>query len=256
MGQIYNSSWEHVDISALIDGVNGDGVVDGLGVSESATPAMTVLVASGSCEASGVRYTEGSGQNLNISNGDATHPRKDIVVYDTSAGNPAIVEGSPAAAPIPPDIPSGDIYLALVHVDANETTSVVNADIDEGRVYVDPLPSGLIMMWHGLLSAIPTGWVLCDGNNSTPDLRSSFVRGAPAATEAGSTGGSDTHTLTTAEMPAHTHTSYKGCYPGGPYCGQGGADSTKTGESTSSTGGDGSHNNMPAYYEIIYIMKS
>lgn len=135
MGQLNNLDWEHVDIAAVIAGVRGNGVLTGLAVSESTTPAMTVLVASGDCKISNVVYTESSGQNLNISNGDATHPRKDIVVYDATAGNPAIVEGTPAAAPVSPDIPSGDIYLAMVHVAANETTSVVNADIDEGRVY-------------------------------------------------------------------------------------------------------------------------
>lgn len=136
MGQLNNLDWEHVDIAAFLAGIKGNGVISGLEVSESTTPGMTVLVSSGSCDVDDVRYTESSGQNLNISNGNATHSRKDIVVYDTSAGNPAVVEGTPAAAPIPPDVPSGDIYLALIHVAANETTSIVNADIDEGRVFV------------------------------------------------------------------------------------------------------------------------
>lgn len=135
MGQLNNTDWEHVDIAAIIAGIKGDGVLTGLAVSESSTPAMSVLVASGTCKISNVVYTEASGQNLNISNGDATHPRKDIIVYDATAGNPAVVEGTPAAAPIPPNIPNGDIYLAMVHVAANESTSIVNADIDEGRIY-------------------------------------------------------------------------------------------------------------------------
>ncbi len=54
--------------------------------------------------------------------------------------------------------------------------------------------TGLILMWHGLIANIPAGWVLCDGNNGTPDLRESFVKGAAAATEAGASGGSATHT--------------------------------------------------------------
>ena len=99
MGQLNNLDWEHVDIAAVIAGIRGNGVLTGLAVSESTTPAMSVLVALGSCKISDVVYSEVAGQNLNISNGDATHPRKDIVVYDATAGNPAIVEGTPAAAP-------------------------------------------------------------------------------------------------------------------------------------------------------------
>lgn len=52
------------------------------------------------------------------------------------------------------------------------------------------IPSGLIAMWHGLISAIPSGWVICDGNSSTPNLLARFVQGvATAGTNPGATGG-------------------------------------------------------------------
>ena len=40
------------------------------------------------------------------------------------------------------------------------------------------IPSGGIILWSGAANAIPSGFVLCDGNNSTPDLRDRFVVGA------------------------------------------------------------------------------
>ena len=36
----------------------------------------------------------------------------------------------------------------------------------------------MIIMWNSTVASIPTGWVLCDGNNNTPDLRNRFVVGA------------------------------------------------------------------------------
>ena len=54
-------------------------------------------------------------------------------------------------------------------------------------------PSGLIVMWSGLLSAIPSGWLLCDGDNGTPDLRSKFIKGSAPGVEPGVTGGAATH---------------------------------------------------------------
>ena len=65
------------------------------------------------------------------------------------------------------------------------------------------VPAGCILMWTGLLSAIPSGWVLCDGANGTPDLRSKFIKGAAAAAEAGDTGGAATHIH--ADHASHTH---------------------------------------------------
>ena len=47
---------------------------------------------------------------------------------------------------------------------------------------VSGIPSGFIGMWSGATDTIPSGWVLCDGNNSTPDLRNKFIVGANTST--------------------------------------------------------------------------
>ena len=56
------------------------------------------------------------------------------------------------------------------------------------------LPAGLILLWSGSQASIPSGWALCDGNNSTPDLRGRFVIGAGsiAASATGTAGASVT----------------------------------------------------------------
>ena len=50
--------------------------------------------------------------------------------------------------------------------------------------------SGMIVMWSGVIGTIPVGYVLCNGENSTPDLRNRFVMGAGSTYEPGDTGGS------------------------------------------------------------------
>lgn len=67
------------------------------------------------------------------------------------------------------------------------------------------LPSGIIAMWSGAANAIPSGWLLCNGSNGTPDLRNRFIVGAGSSYSVGNTGGSDSVTLTSAQMPSHTH---------------------------------------------------
>ena len=196
---------------------------------------------------------------------------------------------------------------------------------------VSGIPSGCIVMWSGALVSIPTGWYLCDGNNSTPNLSNKFIRSGSGV---GSTGGSDTVSLTTAQLASHTHTqsahthtqsahthtqdahthtqdahghsgstnttgSHYHLYPNGNGPSMGGAGSspwgspsnqttsagshshtvtvsnatavnqsttainsstTATNSSTtavnSNTGSGSSHENMPSYYTLAYIMKA
>jgi hypothetical protein len=64
------------------------------------------------------------------------------------------------------------------------------------------LPSGVIAIWSGAVGAIPSGWVICDGLNSTPDLRDRFIIGAGSTYAVDATGGA----ATTSTVVAHTHT--------------------------------------------------
>jgi len=71
------------------------------------------------------------------------------------------------------------------------------------------VPSGVIMMWSGAEGAIPSGWYLCNGQNSTPDLRNKFIVGAGSGSSysVGNTGGANSVTLSTSQIPAHSHTT-------------------------------------------------
>ena len=56
------------------------------------------------------------------------------------------------------------------------------------------VPSGGIIIWSGAANAIPTGWVLCDGTNSTPNLRDKFIIGAGNSFNVNDTGTTATGT--------------------------------------------------------------
>jgi hypothetical protein len=145
-------------------------------------------------------------------------------------------------------------------MDADQVDGLHASEIAAGAA----LPSGVIAMWSGLTTNIPSGWALCDGNNGTPDLRDRFVVGASQndqgvakTTVSGSpalAGGEAFHTLTLTEMPAHTHSVQ--VFPD-PIGGGNGSDLRRgvyTGQ-TGSTGDGLPHNNLPPYYAIVFIMK-
>jgi microcystin-dependent protein len=67
-------------------------------------------------------------------------------------------------------------------------------------------PSGGIIMWSGSIASIPGGWLLCNGTSGTPDLRDRFIVGAGSTYAVNATGGFATYSLSTAQLPSHTHT--------------------------------------------------
>jgi hypothetical protein len=141
------------------------------------------------------------------------------------------------------------------------------------------VPSGVILMWSGSIATIPSGWLLCDGTNSTPDLRNRFIVGAGSTYAVGATGGSadaivvsHSHTATSSVTdPGHSHRVTRpwgvaggsGFYAGSFGTAEGTSDPTTTvttgitvSTSISSSGSSGTNANLPPYYALAYIMKS
>ena len=99
------------------------------------------------------------------------------------------------------------------------------------------VPTGGIIMWSGATSNIPSGWVLCDGNNSTPNLQNRFIVGAGNSYAVGATGGSASGTTST-DSQAANGSSYDGATIGNLN------RHTHT------------YDNLPPYYALAYIMKT
>jgi microcystin-dependent protein len=181
------------------------------------------------------------------------------------------------------------------------------------------VPTGAIMMWP--TAAPPAGWYICNGSTSTatsaanpnlaallgttgayvnlPDYRGVMPMGVSAShplSGAGSSGGTETETLSTAQIPSHTHADSGHSHPitdkqhshtsgGGNFATYSGAASshpwftagagsnqmdflpstdpaytgitgTNNGNANlQNTGGGGSHNNLPPYKTINFIIK-
>lgn len=137
--------------------------------------------------------------------------------------------------------------------------------------------AGMIILWSGSLGSIPSGWVLCDGTNATPDLRDRFVVAAGNAYAIGATGGSadaivvtHNHTATSVVTdPGHKHTMphYASTESAGTNNAGGPTNQYLTDTSTETTGitvattntsagTSGTNANLPPYYALAYIMKT
>lgn len=84
-------------------------------------------------------------------------------------------------------ITSGDLTQTLgTSTDKAPSEKAVNDAIS--AAVSGGLPSGVIMMWSGAASDVPSGFVLCNGNNNTPNLLDKFVVGDAVAGLTGSVG--------------------------------------------------------------------
>ena len=186
----------------------------------------------------------------------------------------------------------------LTKTDSNWNLSLDNNDneiiLETAGTYLDKnikisvsnnsIPSGVIMLWSGLSSNIPEGYVLCDGNNGTPNLTDKFIIGAGSTYPVGETGGESVHILTIDEMPSHSHNgttgqngnhshkigtdkdttyvTYGDCWSvhnsstGATYYnGSTTSDGNHTHSfTTNNIGGNQAHNNMPPYL-AVYMWK-
>ena len=138
------------------------------------------------------------------------------------------------------------------------------------------IPIGGIIMWSGAVGNVPSGWSICDGSNSTPDLRGRFIVGAGGAYNVAAKGGAATVTLTQAQTPLKDHShafSYEDRFDTDANIGprysyengdweEGGdgawgrnyriMNSTTSGASNSSAT---PHENRPPYYALAFIMR-
>ena len=208
-----------------------------------------------------------------------------LTTYTTSSGNIAqanpIILGTDGKLPLELWLQYGYAYKFVLE-DANnnlvDTYDNISGIITTIPTTVPSVPSGCILIWSGSVGSVPSGFVICDGTNGTPDLRNSFVLGAGNSYTVGQTGGTadavivaHTHTASSVVTdPGHNHNTY-GAYGGGGNPGgslntsnPGGQNQPVTTSTTgisvattnTSTGVSGVGQNIPPFYALAYIQKS
>ena len=170
------------------------------------------------------------------------------------------------------------IYIDQVNTAAQNAQTTANTALAAAGSF----SPGMIMLWSGNPASVPAGWALCDGLDGRPNLKGKFIVGFSATTgtyQMGSTGGLASVTLTTTQMPSHTHSmSSAGNHQHyvkevdagdegssgtdqsvGSYNESGTSKFTNfSGDHThsiNSAGSGAAHENRPPYYTLAYIIK-
>jgi microcystin-dependent protein len=184
---------------------------------------------------------------------------------------------------------SDGFFYKFVLSDANDvviqTYDNLYGIVDAQPPAATPIPTGGILLWSGSIGSIPAGYVLCNGNNGTPDLRDRFIVGAGSTYAVNATGGSadsilptHTHGATSTSVvtdPGHIHTltgrsnsASSGNateFGDGTSTGFSNTDSVQnatTGITVATTttnanaGVSATNGNLPPYYALCYIQKT
>ncbi len=101
---------------------------------------------------------------------------------------------------IPNKFKSNDPIMAEKFNENYEAIEKKVSELKEATV-----PTGIIVMWSGLINGIPNGWALCDGTKGTPDLRDRFIMATVTSVPESERIGGGELVLELDNIPEHDH---------------------------------------------------
>ena len=207
-----------VDVAALNTTVGNLGVSGG--AIASSTTATTQSQGDNSTKVATTAYTDTAISNLVDSSPGALNTLTELAaaINDDANFSTTITNSIATKMPLAGGEFTGAITCEDITPDFDSNRNLGTNSIRFANVYADnfvgsganltgveSFVSGMIILWSGAENAIPSGFVLCNGSNSTPDLRDRFVVGAGSSYSVGATGGSANVTLSTSQIPSHAH---------------------------------------------------
>ena len=198
-----------VDIAALNTTVGNLGVSGG--VIASNTTATTQSQGNNSTKIATTAYTDTAVSNLVDSSPSALNTLNELAaaIGDDANFSTTITNSIATKMPKSGGEFTGNITCENITPDADSSRNLGTNSVRFANVYADTLygsganltgieafVSGMILLWSGSTGSIPSGFVLCNGSNSTPDLRDRFVVGAGNSYSVGATGGATSRTVT------------------------------------------------------------
>lgn len=130
---IVNSNFDYLETTFknIFDGLFGDSVINGCEVTAQSTPDQSVQVSEGKVIINGVSYSVSADSTVNLANADSSNPRYDIV----SVGADGLInttEGTAAASPVVPTLPSDEVPLAVIYR-AHTDNVIGSGEISDSR---------------------------------------------------------------------------------------------------------------------------
>ena len=216
-----------VDVAALKTSKDSlsttNGTILGSAVLANGVTATTQSASDNSTKVATTAYTDTAISNLVDSSPGALNTLNELAaaINDDANFSTTITNSIATKMPLAGGEFTGDVISHNITPDGDSSRNLGTNSVRFANVYADnfvgsgsnltgieAFVTGMIILWSGAANAIPSGFVLCDGNNSTPNLSGRFVVGYSASNndyDVNDTGGSETVTLTTAQLPAHSH---------------------------------------------------